>query len=767
MKIYNIGASVPTPPLSLSHGLVPQPAHSHAHSHLPPPPVHTPELATPSPRPTVDHRTPPSSAGSGPSSPFPGGHTVNPFTPFRMPVEMRLPHSSFNRQAALEIPMDLLDHYRMRQHLVSSAIDAPFSHPYDRNRPMSTLESQIYSQRLKQLANPSLPPGIISPVSGVPFPQSGMHLILSGERSSRGGRDSVGSGRDSSGGADHDRDREDRGGRPPSSESAPAGSTPSSALPTLPNKLKSCEFCGKMFRFQSNLIVHRRSHTGEKPFKCPVCPHACTQQSKLKRHMKTHSARSLASARQQHLGSNPGSSDGSVRSTSSTPDSTRHKNDDTFGLEDEDDDIEDEEDGEEDEEDMEEDFTDGELDSAQEGESSDGFHGLKGDGGRGSEKDHHGGLDSDAGTPGLDTTQRCPSASLVSEVMKNTGLNSIQPYNEAFQAALAEKFSKEGLKDVGLRHSKENGEGDGEDERDRSKLDRSPSSRGGGSSSARDSLFLGGTSLLDDKPIKREPGDAASPLEVSSAASLYGRLPVWLRHDGPSLRAHPFFPGFPPTFALQPDFPRDSHNGYSPGSSAAVLASDSALKVPPSGLAGLSGLSKSDGGGSGGGGASSLLAGSNGSSTVLPRKDKRNDTCEFCGKVFKNCSNLTVHRRSHTGEKPYKCSLCNYACAQSSKLTRHMKTHGRIGKDVLKCKFCNMPFSVPSTLEKHMRKCVESRNARIMAAAEQENSDNSTSASNMANRSTPRPSSPEEAAVDSELDNARRRNLKAEPSWSY
>ncbi|XP_014229195.1 uncharacterized protein LOC106654021 [Trichogramma pretiosum] len=84
----------------------------------------------------------------------------------------------------------------------------------------------------------------------------------------------------------------------------------------------------------------------------------------------------------------------------------------------------------------------------------------------------------------------------------------------------------------------------------------------------------------------------------------------------------------------------------------------------------------------------------------------RNDTCEFCGKVFKNCSNLTVHRRSHTGEKPYKCELCTYACAQSSKLTRHMKTHGRHGKDTYKCRFCDMPFSVPSTLEKHMRKCV-------------------------------------------------------------
>ena len=70
------------------------------------------------------------------------------------------------------------------------------------------------------------------------------------------------------------------------------------------------------------------------------------------------------------------------------------------------------------------------------------------------------------------------------------------------------------------------------------------------------------------------------------------------------------------------------------------------------------------------------------------RREKRTDTCEYCGKVFKNCSNLTVHRRSHTGEKPYKCELCSYACAQSSKLTRHMKTHGRIGKETSYCKYC-------------------------------------------------------------------------------
>jgi hypothetical protein len=110
---------------------------------------------------------------------------------------------------------------------------------------------------------------------------------------------------------------------------------------------------------------------------------------------------------------------------------------------------------------------------------------------------------------------------------------------------------------------------------------------------------------------------------------------------------------------------------------------------------------------------------------VKPKREKRTDTCEYCGKVFKNCSNLTVHRRSHTGEKPYRCELCSYACAQSSKLTRHMKTHGRAGKETSYCKYCNMPFSVPSTLDKHMRKC--EKNPQYQANGEGSNPNSNAS----------------------------------------
>ncbi|GLD66525.1 zinc finger protein 184-like isoform X1 [Lates japonicus] len=49
-----------------------------------------------------------------------------------------------------------------------------------------------------------------------------------------------------------------------------------------------CGYCGRMFRFLSQFIIHQRIHTGERPFKCPECDKGFSKNSNLNLHLKTH-----------------------------------------------------------------------------------------------------------------------------------------------------------------------------------------------------------------------------------------------------------------------------------------------------------------------------------------------------------------------------------------------------------------------------------------------------------------------------------------------
>ncbi|XP_021057383.1 B-cell lymphoma/leukemia 11B isoform X4 [Mus pahari] len=453
----------------------------------------------------------------------------------------------------------------------------------------------------------------------------------------------------------------------------PAGTPP----PQPPAKSKSCEFCGKTFKFQSNLIVHRRSHTGEKPYKCQLCDHACSQASKLKRHMKTHmhKAGSLAGRSDDGLSAasspEPGTSELPGDLKAADGDFRHHESDPSLGPEPEDD---------EDEEEEEEELL---LENESRPESS---FSMDSELGRG--RENGGGVPPGVAGAGAAAAALADEKALaLGKVMEDAGLGALPQYGEKRGSFLKRAGDTGDAGAVGCGDAGAPGAVNG---------------RGGAFAPGTEpfpALFprkpaplpspgLGGPALHAAKRIKVEKDLELPPAALIPSENVYSQ---WLVGYAASrhFMKDPFL-GF--TDARQSPFATSSEHSSENGSLR--------FSTPPGDLldGGLSGRS-----GTASGGSTPHLGGP-GPGRPSSKEGRRSDTCEYCGKVFKNCSNLTVHRRSHTGERPYKCELCNYACAQSSKLTRHMKTHGQIGKEVYRCDICQMPFSVYSTLEKHMKK---------------------------------------------------------------
>lgn len=88
---------------------------------------------------------------------------------------------------------------------------------------------------------------------------------------------------------------------------------------------------------------------------------------------------------------------------------------------------------------------------------------------------------------------------------------------------------------------------------------------------------------------------------------------------------------------------------------------------------------------------------------VTDEEDVLRHMCEYCGYRTRIRGNLRVHKRRHTGEKPFSCNICNATFAARYQLTTHCERHVdmHLRRNRHWCKDCNLGFLSSRALYHH------------------------------------------------------------------
>jgi len=74
----------------------------------------------------------------------------------------------------------------------------------------------------------------------------------------------------------------------------------------------------------------------------------------------------------------------------------------------------------------------------------------------------------------------------------------------------------------------------------------------------------------------------------------------------------------------------------------------------------------------------------------------------MCYKAFSRSDTLNIHMRSHTDDKPYKCSLCDKSFSESRYLQTHQHSAHSNSRPYL-CSYCGKTFTTDKLMKHHVR----------------------------------------------------------------